>query len=114
MTKINLSDIATLTAEDAAILTGCSFEDFAKPGVYHVLVGSRGWIEFCDYLGDVNEIEIATKEELIASYNEVAFDDKDREDYAAMIEEFYGINVEDDHVNFAYTEEDYDVWLKIA
>ncbi len=26
------------------------------------------WIEFCDYLGDVDTIEVKTKEELIADY----------------------------------------------
>ena len=114
MKTVDLNLIPAITAEDAAILTGCSFEDFNKPGVYHVLVGSRGWIEFCDYLGDVDTIEVKSKEELIAEYNEVAVDAKDCADYASMIEEFYGLLVEEDHINFAYTEEDYDVWVKIA
>ena len=106
MIKVDLSEIDWLTPEDAYYLTGVEEEDFAQPGTYHVLIGSRGEIETFEFLGDVDTIQVKTLEEIQATAS-----DQETRDY---YEEFYGINVEDDHVNFAFTEEGYDVWLKIA
>ena len=111
MIKVDLSNVATMTPEDASILVGCYASDFDKPGVYHVLIGSRAIIEEFEFLGDVENIEVPTKEELLADGD---IDDEDRGYYAEMLEEFYGLSVEEDHINFGYTEEGYDVWLKIA
>lgn len=112
MIKVDLSDVATMTPEDANILVGVEPEKFSTPGVYHVLIGSRSVIEDFEFLGDIDTIEIPTIDELIADYGDI--DDEERGYYTQLLEEFYGVNVEDDHVNFAYTEEGYDVWLKIA
>lgn len=112
MIKVDLSDVATMTPEDASILVSCYASDFDKPGVYHVLIGSRAVIEEFEFLGDVESIEVPTIDELIAEYGDI--DDEERGYYIELFDEFYGVNVEDDHVNFAYTEEGYDVWLKIA
>lgn len=111
MIAVDLNQIPAMTAEDAGILVGCYASDFTKPGVYHVLIGSRSIVEEFNFLGDVETIEVPTKEELLANGD---FDDEDRDYYAEMIEEFYGLSVEDDHINFGYTEEGYDVWLKVA
>lgn len=111
MIKVNLSEIEWLTPEDAYYLTGVEEEDFAEPGTYHVVIGSRGVVESFEFLGEVDTIEVPTVEELI---NDSDIDDEDRGSFEEMLEEFYGVNVEDDHVNFAFTEEGYDVWLKIA
>ena len=106
MIKVDLSEIDWLTPEDAYYLTGVEEEDFAQPGTYHVLIGSRGEIETFEFLGDVDTIQVKTLEEIQATAS-----DQETRDY---YEEFYGIDVEDGHVNFAFTEEGYDVWLKIA
>ena len=106
MIKVDLSEINWVTPEDAYYLTGVEEEDFAEPGTYHILIGSRGEIESFEFLGEVDTIEVRSLEEIQASAS-----DQETRDY---YEEFYGINVEDDHVNFGFTEEGYDVWLKIA
>ena len=111
MINVDLNQIPAMTAEDAGILVGCYASDFTKPGVYHVLIGSRAEIEKFEFLGDVETIGVPTKEELLADGD---IDDEDRGYYAEMLEEFYGLSVEEDHINFGYTEEGYDVWLKIA
>ena len=105
MIKVDLSDVATMTPEDAYYLTGVTEADFVEPGTYHILIGSRGEIEEFEFMGDVNEIQVESLEEILAQN-----DPADHE----YFEEFYGVNVEDDHVNFGFTEEGYDVWLKIA
>ena len=107
MITVKLNDVATMTAEDAYYLTGAEQAEFAKPGTYHVVIGSRGEIEDIECIGECDEIEVMSLDEVKA----LAEGDLDTEAY---YEEFYGVNVEDDHVNFGYTEEGYDVWLKIA
>ena len=106
MHKVDLSEVMTMNAEDAYYLTGVQEADFCESGTYHIVIGSRGEIESFEFLGDVNMIQIPTLEEIQASESD--------EEARAYYEEFYGINVEDDHVNFGFTEEGYDVWLKIA
>ena len=111
MINVSLNQIPAITAEDAYILTGAAAEDFNQAGIYHVLIGSRGEIEEFEFLGDAKSVAFQTKEELVAEYE--AIDDEDRQEYAEMIEEFYGIGIEEDHINFGYTEEGYDVFLRI-
>ena len=106
MIKVDLSEVMTMNAEDAYYLTGVQEADFCESGTYHIVIGSRGEIESFEFLGDVNMIQIPTLEEIQASESD--------EEARSYYEEFYGINVEDDHVNFGFTEEGYDVWLKIA
>ncbi len=105
MINVSFDQIPAITAEDASILTGADAADFNQPGIYHVLVGSRGEIEEFEFLGDAKSVDFQTKEELLAD----AEDEFERD----MIEEFYGIGIEEDHINFGYTEEGYDVFLRI-
>lgn len=106
MIKVDLSDVATMTPEDAYYLTGVAEADFCESGTYHIVIGSRSEIESFEFLGNVDMIQVPTLEEIQASESDA--------DARAYYEEFYGVNVEDDHVNFGFTEEGYDVWLKIA
>ena len=111
MLNVSFNQIPAISAEDASILTGVAAEDFNQSGIYHILIGSRNEIEKFEFLGDAKSIDFMTKEELVAEYD--AIDDEDRQDYAEMLEEFYGIGIEEDHINFGYTEEGYDVFLRI-
>jgi hypothetical protein len=105
MIEVNFDQIFAIPAEDASILTGVEAEKFTQPGIYHVLIGSRGEPEEFEFIGEVKSVMLPTKEELMAK----AEDEFERD----MIEEFYGVGIEDDHINFGYTEEGYDVFLRI-
>lgn len=105
MTKIDLTQIPAITAEEAAILVGADALHFSKPGVYNILIGSRGFVEELNFLGNVESVEVPSLEDLLANVEE----DFERE----MYEEFYGIGIEEDHINFGYLEEGYDVFLRI-
>jgi len=79
-------------------------EDFSKPGLYRVVVGSRGELEDINL---VESLEIPTPEEIA---------DGD-EDYLEMIEEFYDIDedVEDPGVLiFSFNEEEYEVFILVG
>ena len=111
MINVDLNQIPAIPAEEAGILVGVEATEFNQPGIYHILVGSRGEIEEFEFLGDATSITLPSKEDLIGGYD--AIDEEDRQEYADMIEEFYGIGIEEDHINFGYTEEGYDVYLRI-
>jgi hypothetical protein len=111
MIEVSFENLLTITAEDAQNLTGVDAVKFNQPGIYHVLIGSRSEIEEFEFIGEVNSVKLPTVEELVAEYD--ARDDEDRQDYADLIDEFYGIGIEEDHINFGYTEEGYDVWVRI-
>jgi len=111
MIEVSFENLLTITAEDAQNLTGVDAVKFNQLGIYHVLIGSRSEIEEFEFIGEVKSVKLPTVEELVAEYD--ARDDEDRNDYAQLIEEFYGIGIEDDHINFGYTEEGYDVWVRI-
>ena len=111
MINVDLNQIPTMTVNEAAILSGCDAEEFAKPGVYRILSGSRGIIEEFEFLGNVTEIQIPTIDEVVAQF--VSYGD-DEDEVRDMVEEFYGLQIEEDHVNFGFTEEEYEMWVKIG
>ena len=111
MIEVELNQIPAISAEDACNLVGVEANEFNQSGIYHILIGSRGEIEDFEFLGDASSVTFPSKEDLISGYD--AIDEEDLHEYVDMIEEFYGIGIEEDHINFGYTEEGYDVYLRI-
>jgi hypothetical protein len=112
MITVDLTQIPAISADDAYMLTGVPAEEFNQPGIFRALIGPRGEVEEFEFLGEVAAVKVPTLEEVIADYD--ARDEEDRQDAAQYFEEFYGLAVEEDHVNFGYTEEGYDVWVRIG
>jgi hypothetical protein len=105
MINVNLTQLPAISADEAYMLTGAPAADFNQPGIYNILIGSRGEVEEFNFLGNVDSVEVPSLEDLLANVEE----DFERD----MYEEFYGIGIEEDHINFGYTEEGYDVFLRI-
>lgn len=106
-------DFIEKTAEEASVATDGRVDpsEFNKgPGLYRILSGSRGFI---DEVEKVEEFSIPTIEELVKSFE----DDDDDEEAREYIEEFYMV-VEDENnegvLQFSYTEEEYDIFVKVA
>ena len=81
-------------------------EDFSEPGLYSVVIGSRGELENFTLI-ERPLLDIPTPEEIA---------DGD-EDYLEMIEEFYDIeeDVEDPGVLiFSFNEEEYEVFILVG
>lgn len=112
MINVDLAQLPAISADDAYMLTGVPAEEFNQPGIYRTLIGSRGEVDEFEFLGEVAAVKVPTLEEVIADYD--ARDDEDRGAAAEYFEEFYGIGIEEDHINFGYTEEGYDVWVRIG
>ena len=90
-------------AADKFGTVGLTEEDFSQPGLYSVVIGSRGMLE------DVNLVESFE----IPTIEEIADGD---EEYVEMIEEFYDIeeDVEDSGVLiFGFNDEDYEVFILV-
>jgi hypothetical protein len=105
MINVSFDQIPAITADDAYMLTGVNADRFNQPGIYHIAIGSRGTPEYFQFLGDVKSVELPTMEELLA--------EAESEFEGEEIGEFYGIGIEEDHINFGYTEEGYEVFLRI-
>ena len=113
---LNDFNFAPLTANEAEKLTNVAEENFAKPGFYRVEVGSRGFIEGSEYLGeDVSAVNILTLEECIALMSEGA-DEEDKEAAAEYVNEYYIVAEDYEQggvLNFGYTEEEFDYYLEV-
>jgi hypothetical protein len=105
MITVSFDQIPAITADDAYMLTGVNADRFNQSGIYHIAIGSRGTPEHFEFLGDAKSVDFPTMEELL-SEAESEFEGEE-------IGEFYGIGIEEDHINFGYTEEGYDVFLRI-
>ena len=114
--KLGLEDFDFIekSAEEASAVTDGRVEpsEFNKgPGLYRIMSGSRGIIEEIE---KVEEIDIPTVDQLVADWVD---EDTTAEEGREYIEEFY--MVEADEYNegvllFGFTEEEYDIYLKVA
>ena len=111
MITINVADLPVFTAEKAEYETGIDASDFAQPGVYRVLIGSRCETEECEYLGNVDTFVIPTLEEVISFERDMFETDDEATEY---FEEFYGHGLEDRGYEFGYTEEGYDLYIRVG
>jgi hypothetical protein len=106
MIQVNFDQMPAITADDAYMLTGVEADRFNQPGIYHIKIGGRvGQLEGFEYLGNPKSVELPTIEELLA--------EAESEFEGEEIGEFYNIGIEEDHIHFGYTEEGYDVFLRI-
>jgi len=106
MINVSFDQIPAITADDAYMLTGVNADRFNQPGIYHITIGTLpGVVGQFEFLGDVKSVELPTMEELLA--------EAESEFEGEEIGEFYGIGIEEDHINFGYTEVGYDIFLRI-
>ena len=104
-----------MTAQEAEDLTGAPAEEFTEPGIYRVLQGSRGLIE--EVVRQDGELEILTLDQAIQA---MLSDDMDAEEIQGTkeyVEEYYYLDVDaqfNGALNFSYTEEDCDIFVKVT
>lgn len=112
MITINVTDLPILTAEDAEYETGVEAFEFSEPGLYRVLIGSRNEIDELEFMGDVATFELPTLEEVRDQVKEEW--GQDWEDLHPYLEEFYNHELTERGYEFGYTEEGYDVFIRIG
>tara|TARA_B100000424_G_C22790034_1_gene424333 strand:- start:308 stop:733 length:426 start_codon:yes stop_codon:yes gene_type:complete len=108
-------NFTAVTAEKAADLTGADVENFTKPGIYRVLKGSRGMIE--EIILQEDKLEILSKEEAFKTMSKDVEDKEEIQEIKDYVDEFYIIQIDPEFsgaLNFSYTEEDMDIFVKVA
>ena len=112
---VDISKVKTVTiAEVIAYTYDVDYtKDFTKSGVYRVLSGCRGEIEEVEFIGDLEtkELKLMTKQECI---DFLVVDEDEREDITVYVDEMYGYGVEEDYVQFGFTEEEFDWYFKVV
>ena len=104
-----------VSAEKAADLTGADVENFTKSGIYRVLKGSRGMIE--EIILQEDKLDILTKEEAIRAMSKDVEDKEEIQEIKDYVDEFYIIQEDPEFsgaLNFSYTEEEMDIFVKVA
>ena len=108
-------EFRAISAQEAEDLTGASADEFTEPGIYRVLVGSRGLIE--EVVRQDDELEIMTCEQAIQAMLSDDMDEEEIQGTKEYVEEYYYLDVDTQFngaLNFSYTEEDCDVFVKVA
>jgi len=118
--RIDITDMPVLDGDckNDAIEVLRSFEH-TDSGVYRILFGSRGGIEEVERLGsleDVSYVDIPTVREITDQMVLEADDDEESSYIQEYVDEFYHIEKDlyTGELMFTYTEEECDVYVKVA
>jgi len=118
--RIDITDMPVLDGDckNDAIEVLRSFEH-TDSGVYRILFGSRGGIEEVERLGsleDVSYVDIPTVREITDQMVLEADDDENASYVQEYVDEFYHIEKDlyTGELMFTYTEEECDVYVKVA
>ena len=111
--KLKDFEFVAKTAKEAEDATTVPAENFAVPGLYRVLFGSRGFIEIIERVGDdADALDVVSKEEAAAELT-------DGDEGCSMreyVEEYYFAREDAETggvLNFGYTEEDVDFYILV-
>ena len=116
---VDISNVKTVTLAEVAEITGWDIKQFqdeiTKDGVYRLLSGSRGYFDEVAFVQDLsdNTLELKSIQECVES---LVYDHADEEEVASTteyVEEFYGVEVDEDKVIFGFTEEEFDFYFKV-
>lgn len=112
MITINVADLPILTAEQAAFEADGDASEFAQPGLYRILIGSRGIVDEVTFIGNDSTFQIPTLDEVVEEYAEVWGLEDAADEY---FEEFYGYSIDAARgLEFGFTEEDYELYVRVG
>ena len=105
---VSLAEVAKLTGWDVKLFA----DDVKESGIYRLLSGSRGILDEVEVVGEVDatQLEVLDKEECI---EQLCYDEDDLAEITEYVEDFYGVTVEEEYVQFGFTEEEFDWYFKI-
>ena len=116
---VDISNVKAVTLAEVAKLTGWKVELFAddvkESGIYRIMSGSRGILEEVELVGEVNatQLDVLDKEECIELLCSDGYDSDEFDEMTEYVEDFYGVNVEHNLVQFGFTEEEFDFYFRI-
>lgn len=117
--ELNISYLPVLDLDGVAAATNYNKDELAseinKSGVWRVMSGSRGYLDEIEYIGPLTmtTVKIPSKEECFEMLSDEDATDEEKESTQEYIEEFYGICEQEESVQFSYTEEEFDYYVKV-
>ena len=127
VTKVDVKNLQEQSMQQVFYTYGLDEQELDKgKGVYRFLSGCRGVLEEVEYLGDVDEVEVKSKEECLEINREWYGEDIEdgemtEEDLVSINDEYYHLDmIEGCRLNGKYylingwTEEDSDCFVRVA
>jgi len=116
--ELNVSYLPVLDMDKVSEVTGydkASLSEINKSGIWRVMSGSRGYLDEIEYIGplEMESVAIPSEEECFGMLVASDATEEEIEDTAMYVEEFYGIVEQNETVMFSYTEEEYDMYVKV-
>lgn len=116
--ELNISYLPVLDMDMVSKVTGYdkeSLSEINKSGVWRVMSGSRGYLDEIEYIGplEMECVAIPSEKECFEMLVSEDASEEEIEDTAEYVEEFYGIVEQNEMVMFSYTEEEYDMYVKV-
>lgn len=116
--ELNVAYLPVLDMDGVAAATGYdkeSLSEINKSGIWRVMSGSRGYLDEIEYIGplDTATVAIPSEEECFGMLTDSDASEEELESMHEYIEEFYGICEQEESVQFSYTEEEYDMYVKV-
>ena len=116
--ELNISYLPVLDMDMVSKVVGYdkeSLSEINKSGVWRVMSGSRGYLDEIEYIGplEMESVAIPSEKECFEMLVSEDATEEEIEDTAEYIEEFYGIVEQNEMVMFSYTEEEYDMYVKV-
>jgi len=116
--ELNVSYLPVLDMDMVSKVTGYdkeSLSEINKSGVWRVMSGSRGYLDEIEYIGplEMEAVSIPSEKECFEMLVSSDATEEEIEDTAMYVEEFYGIVEQNETVMFSYTEEEYDMYVKV-
>lgn len=116
--ELNISYLPILDMDMVSKVTGYdkdSLSEINKSGVWRVMSGSRGYLDEIEYIGplEMESVAIPSEKECFEMLVSEDASEEEIEDTAEYVEEFYGIVEQNETVMFSYTEEEYDMYVKV-
>ena len=108
---VSLAEVAKLTGWDVKLFA----DDVKESGIYRLLSGSRGILDEVELVGEVDatQLDVLDKVECIELLCSDGYDSDEFDEMTEYVEDFYGVTVEEEYVQFGFTEEEFDWYFKI-
>lgn len=117
---IDITKVKAVSLAEVSELTGWDVEQFegliTESGVWRMLSGSRGYfVSEVELVGqiDATQLDVKDKIECIESLLDEGYSSDEFDETTEYVEDFYGYQVDEEFVQFGFTEEEFDWFFRI-
>ena len=119
MQTVNIESLPTLDVKTVIDIVGTCYhgddlkKEFAQSGVYRIMSGSRGYLEEVELVSplDAKTINLPSKEDVVKILADG--DESEINEIKEYVDDYYGIEIEENYITFGFTEEEFDYYFKV-